>query len=81
MTAKIAKWGNSQGFRVPKDIMENLNLNIGDNVEIKVEDNKLIIEAVKKNRPKYNLDELVSQVPKNYQGKEEFDNTIGKEEW
>ena len=39
MTAKIAKWGNSQGFRVPKDIMETLNLNIDDNVEIKVEDN------------------------------------------
>lgn len=72
MTAKIAKWGNSQGFRVPKDIMENLNLNIGDNVEIKVEDNKIIIEAIKKNRPKYNLDELVSQRPKNYQGKEEW---------
>ncbi len=81
MTAKISKWGNSQGLRVPKDIMDTLNLNIGDNVNIKIENGKVIIEAIKKDRPKYNLDELVSQVPNNYKANEEFTEKMGKEEW
>ncbi|WP_428025571.1 AbrB/MazE/SpoVT family DNA-binding domain-containing protein [Arcobacter sp.] len=81
MTAKISKWGNSQGLRVPKDIMDTLNLNIGDKVDIKIENGKVIIEAIKKDRPKYNLDELVSQVPNNYKANEEFNEKIGKEEW
>lgn len=51
MTAKISKWGNSQGLRVPKDIMDTLNLNIGDNVDIKIENGKVIIEAIKKTDP------------------------------
>jgi antitoxin MazE len=81
MTAKISKWGNSQGLRVPKDIMDTLNLNIGDNVNIKIENGKVIIEAIKKDRPKYNLNELVAQVPNNYKANEEFTEKIGKEEW
>ena len=24
MTVTISKWGNSQGFRIPKDILDNL---------------------------------------------------------
>jgi antitoxin MazE len=81
MTAKISKWGNSQGLRVPKDIMDTLNLNIGDNVDIKIENGKVIIEAIKKDRPKYDLNELISQVPNNYKANEEFTEKIGKEEW
>ena len=30
MTVTISKWGNSQGFRVPKDILDKLNLRVGD---------------------------------------------------
>lgn len=81
MTAKISKWGNSQGLRVPKDIMESLNLHIGDNINIIVKDGKAILEPIKDDIQEYNLDELVSKIPKNYKLKEEFDSTIGKEEW
>ena len=81
MTAKISKWGNSQGLRVPKDIMESLNLHIGDDINIIVKDGKAILEPIKNDTQEYNLDELVSKIPKNYKLKEEFDSTIGKEEW
>lgn len=81
MTAKISKWGNSQGLRVPKDIMESLNLHIGDDINIIVKDGKAILEPIKNDIQEYNLDELVSKIPKNYKLKEEFDSTIGKEEW
>jgi len=81
MTAKISKWGNSQGLRVPKDIMENLHLSIGDTVNISVENNKVIIEPIKNNRPKYDLNKLVEKIPFDYKTNEEFDNTLGNEEW
>ena len=81
MTAKISKWGNSQGLRVPKDVMEQLHLNIGDDVELKIENNKVIIEPVKKEKHKCNLDELIAKMPKNYVAKEEFENIMGNETW
>lgn len=81
MTAKISKWGNSQGLRVPKDIMENLHLRVGDTVNITVENNKVIIEPIKHKKEKYNLNELVAKIPSDYKTKEEFNYTLGKEEW
>ena len=32
---KIAKWGNSYGIRIPKDVLRALNLQEGDEVEVK----------------------------------------------
>lgn len=81
MTAKISKWGNSQGLRVPKDVMENLHLSIGDDVNIIIEDNKVILEPIKKAIPEYNLETLLANVPDNYEPYEEITGTIGKEEW
>lgn len=81
MTAKISKWGNSQGLRVPKDVMENLHLHVGDSVNIIIEDGKAILEPIKKEIPKYDLNELISSIPKEYKTKEEFNEKIGKEEW
>lgn len=81
MTAKISKWGNSQGLRMPKDIMEKLHLHIGDDVELKIENDKVIIEPIKKEKKKYNLDELIAKMPKNYVAKEEFETNMGNEAW
>lgn len=81
MTAKISKWGNSQGLRVPKDVMESLNLHIGDKVNITVLEGKVIIEPIENNIPNYDLNELVSNVKANYKANEEFDKSLGKEKW
>lgn len=81
MTATISKWGNSQGLRFPKDIMKDLHLAIGDKVSILIKDNKAIIEPIKKETVKYNIEDLVSQIPSTYQASEEFTSTFGNEEW
>ncbi|MCA1795800.1 MAG: hypothetical protein LC660_18370 [Desulfobacteraceae bacterium] len=36
MFAKIQKWGNSQGLRLAKNLLADAQLNIGDEVDIKV---------------------------------------------
>jgi len=81
MTATISKWGNSQGLRFPKDIMKDLHLAIGDKVNIFIKDNKVIVEPIKKEKIKYNIEELVSQIPADYKATEEFTSVMGKEEW
>jgi len=43
MTAKISKWGNSAGIRIPSDILKFLSLHIGDSVELLKKDNSIEI--------------------------------------
>ena len=81
MTAKISKWGNSQGLRMRKDIMESLHLQVGHNVNITMLDGKVILEPIKKDILNYDLNDLISKIPNDYKASEEFDTIIGKEEW
>lgn len=80
MTAKISNWGNSQGIRLPKGILESIHVAIGDKVNVLVENEKIIIEPIKEKK-KFNINELVSAMPNNYLVTEEFKDSIGKEEW
>jgi len=82
MFAKVQKWGNSQGLRFPKAILEEARVNVGDEVRVSVRGRKIIIEPVEKVRGKYDLKELVSRMPKNYRVAEvEWGAPVGKEEW
>ena len=81
MTAKISKWGNSQGLRFPKNILEELNLSIGDKIKFLIHNNKIILEPIKKSRKKYNINELVKQIPTDYKPHENFNTKVGLEEW
>jgi len=81
MTATISKWGNSQGLRFPKRVLEELDLSIGDKVRFLIQNDKIILEPVKKPRKKYKIDELVKQIPSDYKPHEEFDTNVGIEEW
>jgi len=81
MTAIISKWGNSQGLRFPKDIMKDLDLSVGDKVKITTKDHKIIIEPIREKRKKYNINDLVKNIPDNYNPYEEFNEKFGIEEW
>ena len=81
MTATISSWGNSQGVRFPKNVMKELHLSIGDKVKVLVENQKIVLEPVDKSREKYNINDLVKQLPDDYTTYEEFDNKMGREAW
>ncbi len=81
MTTTISKWGNSQGLRLPKNIVNDLHLAVGDVVNIFVKDSKVIIEPIKKERVKYDINMLVSKIPKEYLPHEEITSTLGNEAW
>ncbi len=48
MHAKIQKWGNSQGIRIPKSILSIADFSENDEVEIIIVDGKIVIEHSKK---------------------------------
>jgi len=81
MTVTISKWGDSQGLKFPKNILKELNLSVGDKIKLLIHNDKIILEPIKKSRKKYNIDELVKQIPSDYKAYEEFNDKTGKEEW
>ena len=81
MTATISNWGNSQGLRFPKDIMRELHLSAGDKMKVVIENQRIILEPIKHSRQKYDINDLVKKIPRDYQVCEEFDNQAGLEEW
>lgn len=67
MTATLAKWGNSQGIRFPKDVCERLGLHIGSTVDMRIDEAKseIILSFPEDNRKysrnrKVTLEELCS---------------------
>ena len=81
MTATISKWGNSQGLRFPKKVLEELNLSVGDKIKFLIQNDKIVLEPIKKSRKKIDINELVKKIPDDYKPYEEFSNKVGLEEW
>ena len=80
MLTKIQKWGNSQGFRIPKSVLENVHLIIGDNVDIQVDNGKIVLIPTNKIRNRFNINELVSsKIDKD--GELEWGKVVGNEAW
>lgn len=79
MTTTIQKWGNSQGIRIPKVILDTVKWNENEEIIILVENEKLIIEKANNRK---NIKELF----KDYKGKYEpvdidWGETVGDEIW
>lgn len=80
MVTKIQKWGNSQGLRLAKHVLENARIALGDDVEVIVGEEQITIKKVV--RPKYDLAEMVTRMPRDYQTQEvSFGKPVGREEW
>lgn len=80
MEVRLQKWGNSNGIRIPNIILKSLNLKPNDKVEIREENEQIIISKVKKQS--LTLEERI----KNYKGPnlaKEFswDEPQGREIW
>ncbi len=82
MLTKIQKWGNSQGLRISKQLLESASLAVGDEVVVEVSDGSIVVAPAQQVRGKYHLEKLVRQIPKSYQPTgEEWGSPGGKEVW
>lgn len=86
MNMKVKKWGNSLATRIPKAILESIDLHLDQEVDIKAVNGKIIITPIKKKK-EYKLEELLSQCkPESMkltkEDKEWLDaEPVGREEW
>ena len=82
MLAKIQKWGNSQGLRLPKNLLTDAQIDVGDEVDISVKEGIIMVSPSQKKRGRHNLRDLVAHIPKNYQTDEiNWGEPVGKEVW
>ena len=82
MLAKIQKWGNSQGLRLTKNLLEDAQLDVGDEVDISVKNGVMIVKPAKRIRGRHNLKDLVARIPQNYEtGEVDWGEPAGKEIW
>ncbi|MFZ2630853.1 MAG: AbrB/MazE/SpoVT family DNA-binding domain-containing protein [Desulfosalsimonadaceae bacterium] len=67
MVTKIQRWGSSQGFRISKNLLADVELDVGDEVNISVKDGIMIVAPAKRERGRQNLKDLVARIPEGYQ--------------
>ena len=82
MVTKIQKWGNSQGLRLGKQVLEDARIAVGDSVDVAARDGVIVIAPVKRIRGKLSLRDLVSRIPKDYKTREiDWGRPRGREVW
>jgi antitoxin MazE len=82
MVTKVQKWGNSQGLRLSKQMLEEARISIGDDVDVSTRDGVIVITPVRRVRGKQSLQDLVSRIPENYEIEEtDWGKPVGREAW
>jgi antitoxin MazE len=74
---QIAKWGNSLGLRVPRDIAARVGLTVGSRVDIEAaEDGRIVIT---RSRRRFTLDELLPGMTPEREHRLDDDGPLGEE--
>ncbi|MCB1603225.1 MAG: AbrB/MazE/SpoVT family DNA-binding domain-containing protein [Gammaproteobacteria bacterium] len=82
MLTKIQKWGNSQGIRIPKIILESSLIELGEEVDISIENGRIVLTPTKRIHGRFAIADLVAEMPKEYNiSEEDWGESEGKEEW
>lgn len=80
MITSIKKWGNSQAIRIPKNILDSINLKENDEINITTKENLIVIEKVDKKRK--NIKELFADFEGEYEGIDiDWGSPVGDEIW
>lgn len=82
MNTKVQKWGNSQGLRLSKELLSEVDIKVGDAVDVAVRDGVLVVTPVHRVRGGQDLEELVKRIPKDYKPEElDWGKPVGREVW
>ncbi|MDR1617252.1 MAG: AbrB/MazE/SpoVT family DNA-binding domain-containing protein [Syntrophomonadaceae bacterium] len=82
MRTTIVKWGNSQGVRLPKSLLDNVNLSNSDLVDLIEENGNIVIKKVVDKKPYQTIQERFKDFEDEYQPVSiDWDIPVGKEIW
>ena len=77
MRVEVCKWGNSAAVRVPAPALRDAGLRVGQSLELRVEDGRLVLEPAAES-----LDALLAKVtPENRHGLQLEGPSVGAETW
>jgi antitoxin MazE len=77
--SQIVGWGNSQALRIPKAMLDELQIREGDEVEMMVEDGRLTVQPL---NPRLTLESLVAAItPENRHKELDWGKPVGNEVW
>lgn len=80
MRVQVKKWGNSASVRIPASVMAAASLRIDQEVDVRADDGRVVIEPV--TTPRYDLDELLAQItPDNLPDPIDWGPPVGREIW
>ena len=80
MHTKIQKWGNSLALRIPKVFADLVKIQKGSDVDISVDNGKLLISVI--SEADYSLEDFLLKIDENNIHKEiTFSDSIGREVW
>lgn len=78
MHATIQKWGNSLGLRIPKNLARDLHIDEGSNVELFLEEDKLVIMRKEK---VVLADKIAAITKENLHTEVNTGSSVGNEHW
>ncbi len=82
MVTRIQKWGNSQGLRLARQVLEDARISVGDEVDVTTRDGIIVIAPARRIRGKQSLQKLVARIPGNYEpGETDWGEPVGREVW
>lgn len=80
MKSQVGQWGNSLAIRIPKYIVEALELKPNDAVECSAEAGKLIVQRIQ-TLPELSLNELLEGVTEPSEPEVDWGKPMGDEVW
>lgn len=82
MVTRVQKWGNSQGLRLSKQLLSELDVAVGDEVVLSVREGVLVVTPARRVRGRHDLAELVNRIPEDARPEEvEWGAPVGREVW
>lgn len=79
MVTTIQKWGNSQGIRIPKFLLDAVNWSENEEIEVRAEEDKIIIQKTEKRK---NIMEFFNDCEETYERVEvDWGEPTGDEIW
>ena len=82
MITKVQKWGNSQGLRLSKELLADVRIEVGDPVDVSVQEGSLVVTPARRVRGGRSLEQLVASVSEDYRpGELDWGPPAGREVW
>jgi antitoxin MazE len=78
----IQRWGNSQGLRLSREVLQDAGLSVGQQVKVAVRKGRVVVAPAGSKRRKHDLAKLVAKIPKGYRPREvRWGAPVGREVW